>query len=182
MDGFPTLRTERLVLSQLQEEDIPLIVTYAGDEQVAAYTLNIPHPYEKEDAVFWLGMAEQGYANEDQYIFAIRNPTNLAFMGGVGLRLHRRHDRAVLGYWIGVPFWGKGYMTEAVRAVMHFGFDTLHLNRIDCTHLIDNPASGKVMIKNGMIREGELRDYYKKDGQYQSVVQYRLTRAEYNLL
>lgn len=181
MKKFPVLRTERLLLNQLKHTDIPTIVSYAGDEKIASFTLNIPHPYQAEDAVFWLNLANQGFANKTGFVFAIRDQEE-RFMGGIGLNIDRRHNRGVLGYWIGVPFWGNGYMTEAAQAVIRFGFETLALNRIYCTHLLENPASGKVMIKNGMIKEGELIDFYKKGDQYRSVIQYRLTRSEFERL
>jgi len=104
------------------------------------------------------------------------------FIGGVGLRVDKFHNRAELGYWVAEPFWNNGFITEAVTAILEFGFNTLKLNKILATHLVENPASGKVMIKNGMIKEGELVDHYKKDGEYKSVLQYRLTKREFEAL
>ena len=100
-------------------------------------------------------------------------------MGGIGLRINKRFNRAELGFWLGEPFWNNGYITEAAGAALSFGFEKLGLNKIYATHLPKNPASGKVMQKNGMIREGTLVDHIKKGDQYLSVIQYRLTRAEY---
>ena len=179
MENFPTLTTERLTLSRILAADIPTIVKYAGSEQIAATTLNLPHPYEEKDAIFWIQMANAGFVDKTQYTFAIRLNTTNEFMGGIGLRTNFKMGRGELGYWIGAPFWNLGFTTEAASAILKFGFETLELNKIYATHVIENPASGKVMIKNGMIKEGELVDHVKKGGLYKTLIQYRLTKKEY---
>ena len=97
----------------------------------------------------------------------------------MGLKINQRFNRAELGYWIGFPFWGKGYATEAAQAMLKFGFEQLNLNKIYAVHTTENPNSGKVMQKNGMVREGELVDHYKKGNRYYTVIQYRMTKSEY---
>ncbi len=69
--------------------------------------------------------------------------------------------------------------TEAVKIILNYGFNTLQLNKIIATHLVENLASGHVMIKNNMKKEGELKEHTKKNGIYHSLVQYRLTKSEY---
>ena len=96
--------------------------------------------------------------------------------------LNQRFDRAALGYWLAEPFWNNGFVTEAVGRLLAFGFQELKLNKIYATHLLHNPASGRVMIKNGMVKEGELIDHMKKGDEYMSVAQYRLTRKEYSAI
>ncbi len=178
-EPFPVLRSHRLILDQLQHADIPLIIAYAGSENLSRSTLNIPHPYQEKDAIFWIESAYEGFRNKTQYTFAIRLQSTGEFIGGIGLRVQERFDRAAMGYWVAEPFWNLGYVTEAVKAMLKFGFETLGLHKIYATHLLDNPASGKVMIKNGMIKEGLLKDHTKKDGCYRSLLQYRLTKDEY---
>lgn len=182
MKTFPFLKTERLALNQLVAADIPKIVEYAGNPKIAQMTLNIPDPYAEKDAIFWLNMANQGFVNGSKYIFAIRQLGHKEFIGGIGLTLHPQFERAALGYWLAEPYWNRGYVTEAVGRVLAFGFNELKLNKIYATHLLENPASGKVMIKNGMIHEGILIDHMKKGNQYMSVNQYRLTKEEYHEL
>mgnify|MGYP006434173225 CR=1 FL=1 len=72
-----------------------------------------------------------------------------------------------------------GFATEAVREIIKFGFKEVELNKIIATHLLNNPASGKVMAKNGMIKEGELKEHVRKNGEYLSLIQYRLTSNEF---
>src|SRR5690606_18362113 len=87
-----------------------------------------------------------------------------ALIGAVGLNLTGAHRRAELGYWIAKSRWGQGIATEASRAVVAYGFDALGLQRIDARHFPENPASGAVMRKLGMQREGRLRAMVWRDG------------------
>jgi RimJ/RimL family protein N-acetyltransferase len=95
------------------------------------------------------------------------------------LHLDKNNNNAQFGYWVAEPFWGNGIATEATAAVLQFGFEKLNLNKIYATHFPDNKASGKVMLKNKMIKEGELKDHYRVNNEYRSVIQYRLTKQEY---
>ncbi|MTB51318.1 GNAT family N-acetyltransferase [Lewinella sp. W8] len=179
MDPRNQLRTPRLLLTAPRVTDIPRIATLANDPDVAKMTLNIPHPYTEMDAVFWLNMAREGRAGGHHYIFAIRDPEAEEFLGGVGITVNELHQRGTLGYWLGQPYWGQGITTEAVAALIAMGFEELKLHRIDATHLVTNPASGRVMEKNGMKKEALLEDYFIRKGRISSVYQYRILRREW---
>ncbi len=88
-------------------------------------------------------------------------------------------ERASLGYWTGPEYWNKGYCTEAGRAVMEFGFEELGMERIFCTHLAHNPASGRVMQKLGMQKEGVLRRHERKWGKFHDLIYYGILKHEY---
>lgn len=176
---FPHLLTDRLCLNKLQSADIDAIVEMAGNKNVSKNTLNIPHPYKPEHAEAWLSMIDEGFEKGTITTFGIRLHPDQQLIGAIGLRIEPRFNRAELGYWIGEAYWNKGYATEALAAALKFGFLELKLNKILATHLVENPASGRVMIKNGMIKEGELKEHILKNDVYLSLVQYRLTRAEY---
>jgi RimJ/RimL family protein N-acetyltransferase len=180
MEQLPELRTERLILRPPSWRDIPQIVTYAGDERIAATTATLPHPYAEKDAVYWLHLAHTGLAEDTNYLFGIYLAETEHFIGGMGLHRTAAGDYlAELGYWVAVPHWGRGYATEAAAAVLAFGFETLELHKIFARHMADNPASGQVMIKNGMIREGALKEHLAKNGTYHDLYCYRLLRSEY---
>lgn len=179
MKIFPTLEANRIELSRLKASDIEAIVSYAQNEKIAANTLNLPHPYKEKDAIWWINSANQGFINQTQYTFAIRLKNTKEFIGGLGLRIDKAYNRGELGYWVAEEFWNKGYATESLKVLLNYGFNELELNKIYAVHLIENPSSGKVMSKNGMIQEGILKDHFKKDNEYKTVIQYRLTRAEY---
>ena len=179
MTVLPQLVTPRLLLRKLQIEDIPFLVKYANSKAVSNNVLNIPHPYTEEDAVFWLNLVWQGFKSRERFVFAVVLKESGELVGAIGLHPNAKHNGAEMGYWLGQPFWGKGIMTEAVSAVLKFGFEEVKLHKIYATHFTDNPASGKVMVKNGMIKEGELKDQYKVGEVYKSVLQYRLLKEEY---
>jgi len=182
MKDFPKLHTERLVLDQPKWTDIPDIVSYAGDFKITEFTRSMPHPYHDEDAICWINMVNQGFKNNDNYIFAIREKTEEAFMGGIGLTIDLSNNRAELGYWLAVPFWNKGYITESINAILKFGFEKLHLNKIIAVYIPENVASGLVMEKNGMVKEAELKDHDRRGDGYTSLIQYRMTKSEYEAL
>jgi RimJ/RimL family protein N-acetyltransferase len=100
-------------------------------------------------------------------------------IGVVGLQqIARDRLRAELGYWIGVPWWGKGYATEAARAVVRYGFDELGLHKIHAHYLTRNPASGKVLERVGMRREGMLREEVRKWGRFEDVILCGILRSD----
>lgn len=179
MKTFPTLHTSRLTLGQLEISDIPTITAYAGNPNVSKILRTMPYPYAEKDAIFWLNRSRTEFEKQTAYIFRIGLTTTGEFIGGIGLHIKKEHQKAVIGYWIGELFWGKGYMTEALGAVLEFGFETLNLNKIQAVHKLDNPQSGKVMAKNNMIQEAELVDDMYQNGEFHTLIQYRLTKREY---
>jgi len=182
------LQTERLILNSLSYQDIPKIIEYLQNPKISENVINIPFPYFEKDAIFWINLANQGRQNGEAYNFAIRlknknneikDEQNLIFIGAIGITITQKHNRAELGYWIAEPFWNTGFVSEAVGKILEFSFEILELNKINSTHFIHNPASGKVMIKNKMIKEAEIKEYFKKGSEYLDVIQYGLTRKEY---
>ena len=151
----------------------------AGDHAIADTTLNIPHPYEDGMAEQWIATHKPQFEAGEQATFAIALQATSELVGAIGLVINRRFDRAELGYWIGRPYWNHDYCTEAGRAVVSYGFTELNLNRIHTYHLSRNPASGRVMEKLGMTREGLLRQHAKKWGKYEDLVEYGLLREDW---
>lgn len=182
MNSFPELSTDRLLLRKVAAADIPRLMKYAGSKAISVNLLSVPHPYTEEDAIFWMNSVLQGFKSGERFVFAITLKESGGFIGAIGLHRNSRHDTAELGYWLGEPFWGKGLMKETVAAVLRFGFEELKLNKIYATHFTANPASGKVMTANGMIKEGELAEQYKVGETYQSVVYYRLLKREWEAM
>ena len=180
MKPFPQLNTERLTLRQLQQSDLAELVRQVNQPEIFANILNFPNPYTEQDAADRMDFVTKGYEEGARVVFAIAMQESDAFMGEVGLHFDRDHNRAEMGCWIGEAFRNKGYMTEAVRAVLRFGFEELGLHKIMATHFLENGASGKVLVKSGMILEGELKDHYLHAGAYRSFRQYRLTRDEFD--
>jgi len=159
-----TLRTARLVLRPYMPEDIPALLPLIGAREVAATTLRIPHPYTQAEAEEFVRRAQAG--SDDSVRFAVEIEASSTLIGGVGLRLDQAHHHAELGYWIGVPYWGTGYATEAAQALVRHGFEDLKLHRIHASHFSHNPASGRILRKLGMKSEGCMRQHILKWGEY----------------
>lgn len=170
------LRTARLVLRSFTREDAPAIARLAGDRQIAATTVRIPHPYTEDDARAFLAGADQDFRSGRTIVFAISISSDNELCGAVGLHIAEPHKHAELGYWIGVPFWGRGYATEATSAAVSFGFENLELNRIFAQCFSGNAASHRVLKKIGMQHEGRLRQHIQKWGEFVDVDNYGLLR------
>jgi RimJ/RimL family protein N-acetyltransferase len=100
--------------------------------------------------------------------------------GGMGLMLDEQHSKAEIGYWIGLPFWGRGYATEAAREVVRYGFQDLKLNRIFAGVYGGNEASMRILTKLGFKHEGTLRQHYLKWGRFLDSECYGLLRSEWS--
>ncbi|HXG57559.1 MAG TPA: GNAT family N-acetyltransferase [Thermoanaerobaculia bacterium] len=176
---IPTLETARLRLRPFDVADAPAVQALAGAREVARNTLMIPHPYPDGVAGEWIATHEQLVASEREVDMAIVLRESGELIGAIGLILKREHDTGEIGYWIGVPYWGRGYATEAAGAVIDYGFRVWSLNRIEAYHFSRNPASGRVMVKNGMRHEGTLRQRHKKWGEYLDDEVYAILRSEW---
>jgi RimJ/RimL family protein N-acetyltransferase len=179
MKQRPMLETQRLLLRPFELTDARAVQRRAGEYAIADMTLNIPHPYEDGMAEQWIATHQPKFEAGELANFAIILRETGELLGAIGLTINRRFDRAELGYWIGVPYWGCGYCTEAGHAVLEYGFTELDLNRIYATHLSRNPASGRVMQKLGMTREGLRRQHMKKWDRYEDLVEYGLVRGDW---
>jgi len=138
------LATARLQLRPLQSEDASTIATLANDRRIAENTARIPHPYTLADAEGFLHYLEE---SESETAFAITLADD-ALIGICGLRTKPRQAPEI-GYWLGVPYWGHGYATEAARALIDHAFEDLGLERLEAGARVSNPASRRVLEKCG---------------------------------
>ncbi len=173
------LRTARLLLRSLEREDIPAIVRLAGATEIAATTLNIPHPYAEEDARGFLAKANEDFRAGLSVTFGISISPERELRGAVALHIAEAHSCAELGYWIGMPFWGRGFATEAASAAVAFGFDTLRLHRIYAHHFSGNTASQRVLEKIGMRHEGRSREHIRKWDRFVDLENYGMLAEEF---
>jgi [ribosomal protein S5]-alanine N-acetyltransferase len=175
MSTQPTLETPRLKLRPYTEADIPELLPLIGTREVAATTLRIAHPYTEQDAKAFLELAK----DPDKLWLAITLRSDGRQIGGIGLRVEKQHQHAELGYWLGVPFWGHGYATEAAADILRYGFETLALHRIFASHFKQNPASGRILKKVGMKYEGCQREHLLKWDRFVDSELYGLLRREW---
>jgi ribosomal-protein-alanine N-acetyltransferase len=166
MSGIPILETERLILRPFRLEDAAEVQRLAGDRSIADTTLNIPHPYKDGMAEEWISKHQSDFEGGKGVTFAITCKTDDFLIGAISLMGMVTGHQAELGYWIGQPYWGQGFCTEAGAAVLRYAFSELGLMRVHACHLARNPASGRVMRKLGMQQEGVRRQHVKKWDKY----------------
>lgn len=170
MNEQPVLMTDRLLLRPFTLKDAPVVRRLAGDYEVASRTLDIPYPYPDGAAEAWIATHKSEFRKGKSAVYAVTRIREGDLVGAVGLvAIDRRHGRAELGYWVGRPYWDRGYATEAARAVIECGFSALGLHRVYAMHLSRNPASGRVMEKCGMVHEAHLREHGRRGEVYEDI-------------
>lgn len=141
--SIPVLETERLVLRAPRLGDVKAVAALANDRRIAENTARIPHPYRASDAQDFVTGANVG--GETAYVVTLRNGT---LIGACGFTQVDRHPPEI-GYWLGAKYWGKGYATEAVRAVIDHAFTDLDCESLQAAARVTNPASRRVLEKCG---------------------------------
>ncbi len=179
MTAGKELRTTRMVLRPLQRAHLDCMLPLISAREVAATTLRIPHPYTREDAERYFTTMEAEIGQGKMLRFSIFIASSDEYCGSVGLHIERDHERAEMGYWIGVPYWGRGYASEAAQAVVDYGFRELGLNRIYATVFAGNTASRRVAEKAGMRYEGCMRQHVSKWGKFLDLEVYGVLAADF---
>jgi len=151
-DAPSAIRIEsgRLVLRSLRLEDAADIQRMAAEWEVARYTANIPHPYEPGMAEAWI----RSHRDDFEIVFAIERRQDGAFVGCIGVEPDMKTREAEFGYWIGMPYWGAGYATEALSALVDHVFTTSDVDRARAAAMPDNRASIRVQEKVGFRYSG----------------------------
>jgi RimJ/RimL family protein N-acetyltransferase len=137
--SIPVLETERLILRAPRRGDVKAIASLLDDRRIAANTARIPHPYSASDAEQFVASANR---QDGEATFMIFSGDEL--IGGCGI--DPRED-AEIGYWLGVAYWGHGYATEAVRALVDYAFGELCHETLAAGARVTNPASRRVLEK-----------------------------------
>jgi RimJ/RimL family protein N-acetyltransferase len=140
--SIPVLETERLVLRAPRLGDAKTVTALANDRQIAENTARIPHPYRLADAKDWIGGANKN-SDEQHYVITLASGT---LIGACGLETR---EGPSIGYWLGQPYWGKGYATEALHALIDHAFGDLDHEALQASARVTNPASRRVLEKCG---------------------------------
>jgi ribosomal-protein-alanine N-acetyltransferase len=173
-----TLFTDRLVLRPFEPTDAAVVEALAGEAEVARTTY-LPHPYPPGGAVPWIAAGLEASARGQKYPFAVVRRLDDQLMGCMALRVDLEHRRGELAYWMGRPYWGQGYATEAGARVVASAFEEQGLNRVMAHAMHRNRASTRVMEKLGMVYEGTLRQDIYHWGAFEDMDVYGLLRADY---
>ncbi len=138
--NLPVLKTERLTLRAPRHDDIKVIALLANDRRVAENTTRIPHPYGADDARDFIEAANRR-DDEASFVIVLDNTV----IGACGV--DPRQGGPEIGYWLGAPYWGRGFATEAVRAVIDYAFGELCHDALAAGARVSNPASRRVLEK-----------------------------------
>jgi ribosomal-protein-alanine N-acetyltransferase len=168
------MTTERLILRKFKIEDAEDILEYAGDAETVKFLI-----WEGVSTIEEARAAIYDYYWSRPGIWAIELKENGKMIGGIDIRLNHDDDKIGFGYVLNRSFWDKGYMTETLRTVMALCFEKLEANRFEAQHYVGNEASGRVMEKCGMRREGCLVQAEKVKGVFWDCVQYGITREQW---
>ena len=140
--SIPVLETKRLSLRAPRLEDAKTVAMLANDRRIAENVARIPHPYKMSDAETFIGRVN--VTGEVVFLITLRDET---IVGACGIVL--QEQAAELGYWLGVPYWSKGYATEALHAVIDYAFTDLGHESLQAGARVTNPASRRVLEKCG---------------------------------
>jgi RimJ/RimL family protein N-acetyltransferase len=143
-ESIPVLETERLQLRAPRLGDAKIVATLANDRRIAENTARIPHPYRRADAEDFIAAANQA-GGETVFVVTLRDG---GIIGACGL-MAPENQNLEIGYWLGVKHWGKGYATEAVRALIDHAFTDLDCEAVQAAARVTNPASRRVLEKCG---------------------------------
>lgn len=179
---MPLLHTERLLLRPLDMSDVSTMHALSNDPEIAANLADMPHPYPREAAEAVVNAMQELAARGEAFAFGVVPAASEAqtLAGVIYLVLNAANQHGEIIYWIGKPFWGCGYATEAVQAVIKFAFSTLNLHRVHASVFGHNAASVRVMQKCGMQYEGTLKQHELKNGQFVDLLCYGLLRDEWS--
>jgi [ribosomal protein S5]-alanine N-acetyltransferase len=154
---------EAIILRAWRRSDISSLVRYANNRKIWINLRDIfPHPYTRLEAERWIAICESNPGITTSFAIELQSEA----IGGISYRLLDDVNRktAVIGYWLGEPFWGRGIATEALKQTTNHAFQSFALERIEATVFEWNPASARVLEKAGYLLEGRLRRSIFKDG------------------
>jgi RimJ/RimL family protein N-acetyltransferase len=143
------LNTKRLTLRPFNLEDAPQVAALADDHQIAAMTANIPHPYTLDHATGWISTHADLHQRGKALIYAIILKDTDKLIGVVSLMQLDSPQGGELGYWLGVPYWGKGFALEAAQGLITHACSHHGITSLNVSHLAGNERSKSVILKLG---------------------------------
>lgn len=143
------IETERLILRPFQLTDSKRVTELAGEKIIADMTSNIPYPYELDMAEYWIGTHSRRMAESNGAIYAITLKGDDTIIGAVSIPKIEKGFGS-LGYWLGIPYWGRGIAFEASYALIDYCKRHHELRELEVIHLAENKRSKSVIDKLGV--------------------------------
>ena len=176
--ALPVLETRRLLLRPLLRKDASDIFSFASDPEVSRFVLWETHR-SIADSRFYIQYMRNLYRRGLPSSWGVMLKDSGRIIGTIGFMwFSESNSSAEIGYSFARPEWNRGYATEALHAVMRSAFSSLPLNRLEAQHDLRNPASGRVMEKCGMKKEGILRQRVLNKGEFIDVAIYSILRSD----
>ncbi|WP_033543369.1 GNAT family N-acetyltransferase [Planococcus sp. CAU13] len=180
--GSPKIETKRLILRRIEHSDAQSVFdNWISDERVTDNRVNAAHKSLSE-TVERVAKIVSNYKTEEFCYWGIELKATGELVGEMDLYdFDSSTGNCEVSYSLGYNWWNQGYGTEALRAIVEFGFRHMNIHKISATHNTDNPASGRIMSKVGMKQEGTIRDMIRNSkNEYKDCAVWGILREEYN--
>lgn len=176
-DQNKIIMTERLELRLFQEFDAAAVTKLCNNYNIYKNTLYLPYPYSLDDALSWMELHLENYIANKSYEFAITDKESGELYGAIALSNNLSFNNGEIAYWIGEEFWGNGYATEAAQAILQFAFNKKKYHKVFARYFYSNPASGRVLQKLNMNKEGVFIDHVRKENHYEDLIYYGIINS-----
>lgn len=176
--AFPVLHTERLHLIEIRQEHLGDLFRLFGSAEVTQF-YNVVTLNEEEEAQRFIDFFRTRYLMNAAIRWGIALKGHSQLIGTAGYNNFTPHHRANIGYDLLPAYWNKGYITEALGAIIDYGFRHLGVNRIEAEVMPGNGASERVLEKLGFTREGLLRQWMYWNGKHYDMIMFSLLRSEF---
>ncbi len=179
--SFPELTTKRLRLRQLRQSDAAAMFEILSDDEVAR-TFGLETFTEVEEAQLRIRSINASFRNQAAIRWGMARLEDDVLIGTCGFIYWKwRHRHAAVGYELARPLWRQGLMTEALTAVLHYGYTHMNLHRVEALVMPENTPSINLLQKLGFQNEGLLRDYGFWNGRFHNLTVFSLLQPEWQL-
>ena len=176
---FPVLETERMILRQYMDNDAEALFSFRSNPQAMHF---VPRPLHQstEDALKMIAQITDNIVANTAIGWAVELKESGKVIGSVSFhRIEKEHHRGEIGYMIHPDYWGKGLVTEAAAAAVHYGFTGLRFHSIEAIIDPDNVASARVLEKLNFVKEAHFKENFVQNGRFTDTAIYSLLRADY---
>lgn len=176
---FPVLETERLVIRAFTNDDAEALLSFRSNPEAMRF---VPRPLQRntEEALEMIGMINHNIAANECIGWCVVLKSSGKVIGSVSFhRIEKEHHRAELGYMLHPDYWGKGLVTEAVRAIVDYGFRELNFHSIEAIIDPDNTASASVLNKLHFVKEAHFKENFVHNGRFTDTAIYSLLKSDY---
>ena len=168
------VETKRLLLTKPSMKDREELIAIANDKTIAEGLSSFAYPFGLKEAKEWIKKVTQ----DDYKALFLREKSSLRLLGAVIIDISKEHDHATLSYFLAKEYRNQGFMSEALRAIIHFCFEELGLIRVAAHHFHTNLASKRVLQKSGFELEGIRKKHFKKEDKYLDIYDYGIVRRD----